>query len=116
MSDKKILLLAIVLVILSLQLKAQTDRSSNPPDTSEYPYYIRMMEDPNVNFFDVQRAFNLYWNGREVTKSSGYKPFKRWEYMMQLYRINPDGSRKPADQAYREYYNYLASHPSGRSA
>jgi len=75
-----------------------------------------MMEDPNVNFFDVQRAFNLYWYGRKVAKSSGYKPFKRWEYMMRLYRINPDGSRKPADQAYREYYDYLATHPSGRSA
>lgn len=102
--------------ICQCRLSAQSFTKSPPPDTSEYPYYLRMMEDPSVNFFDVQRAFNTYWNDRPVTKSCGFKPFKRWEYMMQLYRINPDGTRRPADQAYREYQDYIATHPSSRSA
>jgi len=51
-------------------------------DTSEIPYWIDMMQDPGVNFYQTQRAFQLYWQDREVTKGSGYKPFKRWEYQM----------------------------------
>ncbi|MBO6515527.1 MAG: PKD domain-containing protein [Bacteroidia bacterium] len=59
-------------------LKAQT----TAPDTSEYPYWVDMMQDPTVNFYKTQRAFNLYWENRTIEKGSGYKPFKRWEYNM----------------------------------
>jgi len=51
-------------------------------DTANYPYWIEMMKDPSANFFQTQRAFNLYWENREITPGSGYKPFKRWEYKM----------------------------------
>lgn len=57
--------------------KAQT---GSAPDTSQYPYWIDMMADPSVNFYKTQRAFELYWQNRAITKGSGYKPFKRWEY------------------------------------
>jgi hypothetical protein len=107
--------LALALTALSLGLSAQTTLSTNPPDTSEYPYWIEMMQDPAVNFFDVQRAFNTYWEGREITKGSGFKPFKRWEYRMQISGINPDGTRKPADYYWNEYHKYLDSHPGARS-
>ena len=60
------------------------------------------MKDPAVNFFNVQRAFNLYWKDRPITKGCGWKPFKRWEYMM-MNRINPDGSRPSSDETYRAY-------------
>jgi hypothetical protein len=75
-------------------------------DTATYPYWVEMMQNPEVNFFDVQRAFNTYWEGREITKGSGFKPFKRWEYMMSQ-RVAPDGTRPPADrdlQAFIEYF------------
>ena len=49
-------------------------------DTTKTPYWIDMMSDPSVNFYQTQRAFNLYWQNRPVEKGSGYKPFKRWEY------------------------------------
>ncbi len=48
----------------------------------EYPYWIDMMQDPEANFFETQKAFYEYWEGREIEKGSGYKPFKRWEYWM----------------------------------
>lgn len=78
-------------------------------DTASYPYWIEMMQDPTINFFDVQRAFDTYWKDREVTRSSGWKPFKRWEYMMQS-RINPDGSRLDEDHVWKEYHAYLQQH------
>ena len=73
----------------------QTDRQAG--DTASYPYWIQMMQDPTANFFQTQRAFNLYWQDRPITKGCGWKVFKRWEYKMQ-FRITPDG-RKPAPDA-----------------
>ena len=49
-------------------------------DTTQTPYWIDMMADPSVNFYQTQRAFNLYWQNRTIEKGSGYKPFKRWEH------------------------------------
>lgn len=51
-----------------------------------------MMQDPEVNFFETQKAFYDYWEGREVTKGSGYKLFKRWEYWMGQ-QVSPDGTK-----------------------
>jgi len=53
---------------------------TNEKDTSNFPYWIEMMSNPEVNFYETQRAFELYWEGREIEKGSGFKPFKRWEY------------------------------------
>ncbi len=111
----RLLIICLLSAALTLTSFSQTSQASNPPDTASYPYWIEMMQDPSANFYDVQRVFNIYWKDRPVTRSSGFKPFKRWEYMMQLYRINPDGTRRPADHAYNEYQKYLTSHPGARS-
>lgn len=35
-------------------------------------------------FNEIQKAFNTYWKTRDHTvKGSGYKPFKRWEYLVE---------------------------------
>lgn len=79
------------------------------PDTTDYPYWIGMMQDPSANFYDVQRAFNVYWANREITRGSGWKPFKRWEYMAQN-RILPDGTRHDPDHVWNEYQAYVQKH------
>jgi gliding motility-associated-like protein len=53
-------------------------------DTASYPYWIDMMQNEKVNFFQTQRAFELYWQNRPVEKGSGWKAFKRWEYSTYL--------------------------------
>jgi len=50
------------------------------------------MQDESVNFYTVQKQFNDYWKGKEITKGSGHKPFKRWEYFMEP-RVYPSGVR-----------------------
>ena len=77
-------------------------------DTANYPYWINMMQDPNANFFKTQRAFNIYWKDRKITKGCGWKVFKRWEYMMQS-RINPDGSIPPPDATFNAYNAYKST-------
>ncbi|HTX87992.1 MAG TPA: PKD domain-containing protein, partial [Bacteroidales bacterium] len=110
---KKYLFSIIGMVILWFPVHSQQTNSGNvmPGDTANFPYWIRMMQDPSVNFFKVQRAFNLYWQNRPVTRGHGWKPFKRWEYMMQS-RINPDGTRPPADAVYKAYEAYKQTNRS----
>ncbi len=76
-------------------------------DTANYPYWIEMMQDKNANFYDVQKAFNTYWEGKSPDKSSGWKVFKRWEYMMQ-FKIDENGFRIPTDKVYSEVQNFMA--------
>ncbi len=61
-------------------------------DYKSYPYWIEMMQDQNANFFETQKAFNEYWQDRPVTRGSGWKAFKRWEYWMGR-KVAPDGTK-----------------------
>lgn len=76
-------------------------------DTANYPYWIKMMQDKKANFYDVQKAFDTYWAGKSPDKSSGWKIFKRWEYMMQ-FKIDEKGYRYPADHFYNEVMKFKA--------
>lgn len=94
-----------------IAFSAATAQSSFQPavdDTFNTPYYIEMMQNPAVNFFDVQRAFEKYWTNRDRNKAGSYKPFKRWEYYMQS-RVHPDGTRPAPDHNMNEYLNYFGS-------
>lgn len=98
------LLLATFLLILSVKISFA--QSQTAKDTANYPYWISMMQDPTANFHAVQHAFETYWKDRPITRSSGWKPFKRWEYMTGL-RVNADGSRPAPDRDSKEYYKYF---------
>ena len=101
---KKYVFLSVFGYLLYFLAPAQTNvvSSAAPNDTANYPYWIEMMQDPTVNFFKVQRAFNLYWLDRPIMRSSGWKVFKRWEYMMQS-RVAPDGTRPAPDAVFKAY-------------
>ncbi|HSG67121.1 MAG TPA: hypothetical protein VK994_00345, partial [Bacteroidales bacterium] len=110
---KNFLLFALA-VLFSMNIMAQGTAKNSKPDYSDYPYWIEMMQDPAANFFEVQDAFYKYWDGREVTRGSGYKPFKRWEYRMQ-WRVKPDGSRYPENRVWNEYQKFASSNPAAKS-
>lgn len=78
-------------------------------DTASYPYWIEMMQDERVNLNDVNRAFELYWQNRPITKGSGYKPYKRWEYNMRNGKVYADGTRKPQDLNWNAYQDLKTS-------
>ncbi len=58
--------------------------TQNTNDTTQNPYWIKMMQDRSINFYQTQRAFNLYWQNRPIEKGSGWKAFKRWEWQAQM--------------------------------
>lgn len=71
---------------------AQSSKSRLEKDYHNYPYWIEMMQDPTANFFETQKAFNVYWKDRKIQKGGGYKPFKRWEHFMAL-QVDERGNR-----------------------
>lgn len=100
-------ILVISIVAGSVAL-AQNRSGSAIDDYSTSPRWIGMMEDPDANFFTIQRAFYSYWQGRTTHRGDGYKPFKRWEYYWQ-FRINPDGTFPPSGHIYKEYNRFAAT-------
>ncbi|NOU46068.1 MAG: PKD domain-containing protein [Bacteroidales bacterium] len=81
-------------------------------DTANFPYWIEMMQNPDVNYFQTVRAFETYWQGREITKGSGYKPFKRWEYWTGL-RVSPEGKIPAPNKSMDAYNAFLSKSRSG---
>ena len=101
-------------LMISIAVFTQSNTNQNP-DYASHPYWIEMMQDHSVNFYEVQEAFNSYWENREITKGSGWKPFKRWEWWQERH-IYPDGTRHEADLIYSEYNNYLKAYPGANKS
>ena len=88
--------------------------------------WVKMMQDPGTNFYDVQNAFNKYYTKYEnkiekekkklrkekgeVFKEGelevpGYEMYKRWEWFMQP-RVSQTGERFAPDAAWKAMENY----------
>ena len=111
---KKKLLLFPVFVILMAFNSLSAQSVVTPADSSQYPYWISMMQDPNANFFSIQSAFNAYWKNREITKGCGWKPFKRWESTMQ-WRVTPDGKMPAPNEVKNAYETYISERDNSKS-
>ncbi len=53
------------------------------------PYLDNSKE--NLNFYDVQNAFNTWAEGKDLSKTKGIKQFKRWEWFYES-RVYPTGN------------------------
>jgi photosystem II stability/assembly factor-like uncharacterized protein len=62
-----------------------------------------------ANFYQIQKSFNDDWNGRVVTRGSGYKPFKRWEWFWEQ-RVDRQGNFPPNNIVVTEWEKYAATH------
>ncbi len=94
----------LLVIVFSVNVEAQKITKA---DTADYPYWIEMMQNPKVSYFATVKAFDTYWKGREIGRSSGYKPFKRWEYYW-VDRVYPNGMRRPASEAYNAWFRFKA--------
>lgn len=81
-----------------------------------------MMQDPNANFYDIQKAANAYFKEYEKEKArdfrkgkleegeeeeyAGYEQWKRWEAFMEP-RVYPTGELYKASQTWQNYQEYL---------
>jgi len=68
-------------------------------------------EDTTVTFYDIQQAFNQYWDTLTVEKGKGFKQFKRWEEFMES-RVYPDGKFFNPMRGFNEYNTWLQQNTS----
>ncbi len=71
--------------------------------------WVEKMQNPDANFYDVQKSFNEYWQGKEIARSKGWKQYKRWEYFVQP-RVYPSGNRMQMEIAYKSFLEYKSKH------
>jgi photosystem II stability/assembly factor-like uncharacterized protein/PKD repeat protein len=103
-----------LLVMLLFAVSFSYAQNSSPTErnqSSDYPEWIDMMQDPNANFFDIQQAFEDYYAQRERSKGDGWKPFKRWEWQM-LQRIDADGNMPAATEVMDQYQLFMSQYAS----
>ncbi|MBE0647416.1 MAG: PKD domain-containing protein [Bacteroidales bacterium] len=107
---KKLFLISLGLIFTALAANSQSAEPTIGTTTSysENPVWVSMMQDPNANFFETQKAFNEYWKDRPITRGCGWKVFKRWEYMMQS-RIAADGMVPQPGATYQAYTDYITN-------
>ena len=104
---KQFLRLSVLFLILTLLLPAAGFAQNKD--------WLLKMQDPNVNFWELQKEFNDYWKSRSDYKSNGYKVFKRWEYIHEL-RAAPDGKLQAPEEVLLEYERYKTELPQNKSA
>jgi len=63
----KILFISICM-LLSNVLNAQTMKKSSL-NYAAHPYWIKMMDDPNANFFEVEKAFEIYFSKHDLPEA-----------------------------------------------
>ncbi len=68
-----------------------------------------MMNDPNVNFYDVVKEADAYFANRDKGKGSGYAPYQRWKYLNENHYY-PSGIRNNvspyfAQEAFQAFLN-----------
>jgi len=101
--------LFIISIVVSMSLEAQQSGSLSESDTANYPYWIRMMQDPDEPFHATRSAFEKYWSGRLDYKGNGWKVFKRWEYINES-RVQPDGKLRAPTYVLNEMEKYKETH------
>ncbi len=42
-------------------------------DYKKHPYWIEMIKDPNVNYFEAIKAYELFWQGKEIPREEDEK-------------------------------------------
>lgn len=69
--------------------------------------WVRLMNKPDANFYEIQKAFNSYWSDKEFNvPGNGYKAFKRWEYFVGP-RVYPSGDLSQLAQTGPNFQAFL---------
>jgi photosystem II stability/assembly factor-like uncharacterized protein len=107
MNKKRISLLAVIILVLLF--------FAPPGRLYAQPWSQGLSPAQERNFYDIQKAFNEYWKGKDYKqRGKGWKSFKRWEWFWEQ-RVYPTGQFPNPMQLYNENTNYASTHPKGNN-
>lgn len=96
---KLIVLITLFFVLFQFESKAQNEVDKN---AENYPIWIEMMEEPEVNMEEAREAFDTYWEHNAHHKGDKSKNFERW-YTINSNRLDEFGNVISAAQVKREF-------------
>lgn len=67
-----------------------------------------IMDDPDVTFEEVQKAFYKEWEGKEYEKGKGYKQFNRWAIYMEG-KANQFVAMKKGEKKFQNFPNSISA-------
>ena len=116
--SRKITLLFVLVLMLGAVISYQSiitktvqknvhSQSDSENQEEDYPVWIDMMEQPEVNMEQARNAFDTYWANHEHFKGDRHKQFERW-YAINARRTDEQGnviSAKAVSSAYRSIIN-----------
>lgn len=77
--------------------------------------YVEMMQNKSANFYQIQKAFNDYWENKPYEKGKGWKQFKRWEYLMES-RVDKNGNFPDPGMVWTEHLKFQQKYQSNASS
>jgi hypothetical protein len=69
----------LVLIFLTYVSPAQSSDRSKDKMYANNPVWIQMMDDPNVNYFEIDRAFKTYFEHHEMPEGENEVIGESWE-------------------------------------
>jgi|SRR6185436_4447992 len=55
-------------ILLAISTLSYSQNAKPPKDYSKHPYWVEMMDDPNVNYFEAVKAYDEFWADRKKPK------------------------------------------------
>lgn len=90
-------------LVLSLALMGSVAQTSSQTENRDW---FDMMLDRQTPFFETQKAFYDFWQGKTPAKGMGYNVFKRWEYYWSS-RVDAAGNFPQPDLVKQEYQRFI---------
>ncbi len=69
----KRIILAIFLMLPFCCANAQQKNGNTEKNYAKKPLWITMMDDTKVNFFEIEKAYNVYWQHHEKPEGEDYE-------------------------------------------
>src|SRR6185503_18012480 len=71
-----------------------------------------MKNDPNANFYEIQKVFNDYWKDKPASEQTpDYLEFKRWENFVEP-RVFPSGDLSQLHLTAKNFQEFLTTYHS----
>ncbi|MEI7726369.1 MAG: choice-of-anchor J domain-containing protein, partial [Bacteroidota bacterium] len=112
---EKTIIILLFFLLPAVKIAGQAISKVSMVDTSNSPFWIHMMQDPNANFHSTVSAFNKYWRNKPVTRGNGWEVFKRWEYIM-CGRVASDGTLPAPDAVFNAWNDYTQTNNSAQGS
>lgn len=109
---KKVIIVFLFVIFSKTLLCAQALTKKEERNYRHHPVWITMMNDPHVNYYKAEEAFNLFWEGKEKPEEEGYEgeeiggeKKEKKSFFEKLFENDKD-AKKYAFQ-YKQFKNWL---------